>query len=81
MDLPNYGDIVYVTLRRARQKPGGGDSDPEFEYSHRFMVSGHWRHQWYPSKGEHHLIWVDPFIKGPEDRPLIIKDRVWKVVR
>lgn len=81
MDMPNYGDISYITLRREDQGGHEGDREPGEGYSYRFMVSGHWRHQWYPSKGEHHLIWIDPFIKGPEDRPLIIKDKVWKVVR
>lgn len=78
---PTYGQINVVTLRRAYQPSGGEESGEDFEYSHRFMVRGHWRHQWYPSRGEHELIWVDPFIKGPENKPLIIKDRIWNVAR
>lgn len=82
---PNFGDIRYVTLRRADQSRfedvEGYENDPDFEYSHRFVVRGHWRHQYYPSKGRHELIWIDPFVKGPEHKPLIIKDDVFKLVR
>ena len=28
-----------------------------------FMVSGHFRLQWYPSKGQHRLIYIEPFQK------------------
>jgi hypothetical protein len=78
---PEFGDIVYVTLRRNSASVEEGEEGEGFEYSHRFMVKGYWKHQWYPSKGEHHLIWIDPYIKGPKHKPLIIKDKVYKLVR
>jgi len=78
--VPEYGDITYVTLRRIRQRQGDGDGKSA-GYSHRFIVRGFWRHQWYPSRGEHHLKWIDPYIKGDESLPLVIKDRVHKLVR
>lgn len=80
---PNYGDVRVVTLRRLAPGDQGGDQDEEFgrEWSHRWVVRGHWRQQWYPSEGVHRLIWIEPFIKGPEHRPLIVKDRVFEVVR
>lgn len=81
LTAPTYGQINVVTLRRAHQRGAGDEPDEDFEYSHRFMVRGHWRHQWYPSRGEHELLWIDPFIKGPENKPLIIKDRIWNVAR
>jgi hypothetical protein len=63
---------------------GGGphETEDEFgrEWSHRWVVRGHWREQWYPSEGVHRLIWIEAFVKGPEDRPLIIKDTVFSVV-
>lgn len=79
--VPEYGDITYVTLRRIRQHQGKAGEGEEAGYSHRFVVRGFWRHQWYPSRGEHHLIWIDPYIKGRDDLPLVIKDRVFKLVR
>lgn len=80
---PNYGDVRVVTLRRSS---GGGqteDVDDEFgpEWSHRWVVRGHWRKQWYASEGVHRMIWISPFVKGPVDKPLIVKDRVFEVVR
>lgn len=88
-DIRNVADVRIVTLRRRltrrltrrdehdwNPKPG----EPA-GYSHRFIVSGHWRNQYYPSIGTHRLKWIDAFIKGPESKPLIVKDRVFKVAR
>ena len=80
--LPNYGDIVYITLRRNSARVGERETSEEWDgYSHRFPVKGYWKHQYYSSKGEHHLIFVEPYIKGPPDKPLIIKDKVYRLVR
>lgn len=74
-------DIVVVRLRREQ-----GDHVPhehgEASYSHRFIVSGHWRQQWYPSIQGHRQIWISPYVKGPEDQPLVVRPRrVFNVVR
>jgi hypothetical protein len=50
-------------------------------WSHRWRVRGHYRNQYYPSTGEYHLIWIESFIKGPEDRPLLEKDTLYVVKR
>jgi hypothetical protein len=66
-------DVTVVRLRRTHGDTGEletpGDRAP---YSHRFIVSGHWRNQPYPSEGEnvHRQIWISPYVKGPEDAPL-----------
>ena len=39
------------------------------EWSSRWWVSGHIRAQWYPSLKAHKLIFIAPYIKGPEDKP------------
>lgn len=81
--LPNE-EINVVLLRKTRPKAknnddGEGDQDA-IEWSHRWLVDGFWRWQWYPTRERHEQIWISPYIKGPEDRPLIIKDKVyaWK---
>ncbi len=80
--LPNYGDITYITLRRNSEgAPGEVRSDGKGGLNYRFPVKGHWRHQYYSAKGEHHLIWIDPYIKGPKNTPLIIKDKIYKLIR
>jgi hypothetical protein len=80
--MPNYGDVRVVTLRRT-MGDGGGETDDVFgrEWTHRWVVRGHWRNQWYPSEGVHRMVWIAPFVKGPEDKPLIVKDTVFSVVR
>lgn len=80
---PNYGDVRVVTLRRSQSGGGPEETDEEWgrEWSHRWVVRGHWRKQWYPSEGVHRMKWIDAFVKGPDDKPLIIKDSVYEVVR
>ena len=75
---------VVVTLRRY-EKSGrtgeGYDGDENF-YSHRFIVRGFWRAQWYPSAQEHRQLYIHDFIKGPADAELIVKpSRAIEVVR
>lgn len=66
-------DIVVVRLRRERSEHHGETG--EANYSHRFIVSGHWRNQWYPSGQVHRQIWISPYVKGPEDAPLRMPPR------
>ena len=50
-------------------------------YDHRFIVSGHWREQpCGPNHGERRRKWIAPYVKGPRDKPLVVKDtvRVWR---
>jgi len=34
-----------------------------------------WHDQWYPSEQIHRQIWISPYVKGPEDKPLIVRPR------
>lgn len=46
-------------------------------YDHRFIVSGHWREQAYgPNHSERRRQWIAPYVKGPRDKPLVLKDTV-----
>lgn len=48
-------------------------------WSHRWMVRGHWRLQpCGPRRSQRRLIWIDPFIKGPSDKPLDVRPTVWQ---
>lgn len=79
-----YGDIRVVRLRKTETDRGEKDpgfEEPSIEWTHRWVVSGHWRNQWYPSTQSHSLIWIDPHVKGPEDKPIIYKDQVYLVER
>lgn len=77
-------EVVVVRLRRLSGEPAGdGDtgSSSGVAWDHRWLVSGHWRNQHYPSEGVNRQRWIHPYIKGPADRPLIVKERVTAWVR
>lgn len=79
--LPDYG-VRVVTLRRA-MNDSDGEQDAEWgrEWTHRWIVRGHWRRQWYPSEEVHRMVWIAPYVKGPDDKPLVVRDQVFEVVR
>ncbi len=51
------------------------------EWSRRWIVDGHWRNQYHPSDASHVPTWIAPHIKGPDDKPLVAKERLYKWVR
>jgi hypothetical protein len=74
-------EVSVITLRREiprKQKPSDGPGE-DIDYKNRWWVSGHIRAQWYPSLEAHKLIWVAPYLKGPDGMP--IKERVYDVNR
>jgi hypothetical protein len=76
--------VRVVQLRHKEPKRNLPSDEPplnEQVWSHRWLVRGHWRNQWYPSQDRHAPRWIAPFIKGPEDRPLVLHDHVFKVSR
>jgi len=74
----DYSPINVVTLRRVMYKglavPTNIGTESTFEYKGRFWVRGHWTQQPY---GEQRKLrrpqWIDPYIKGPEHKPMIEK--------
>jgi hypothetical protein len=60
--------VRVVTLRRS-ESAGHGDSANK-EWACKWIVRGHWRQQYYPSTSEHRPKWIDPYVKGPDDKPL-----------
>lgn len=67
-------DVKIIALRRVNYQSSSGGSAVGGEsgraYNVRWVVRAHPRNQWYPSKGRHELIWIDPYVKGPDDKPL-----------
>lgn len=66
---------VRVISIRGASASGGGDGSRE--YVHRWVVRGHWRRQWYPSIQQNRPIWITPYVKGPEDAPLLGGEKVY----
>lgn len=79
-DAPTLHVATLTTLRR-REASVLEPRPTDVDWSHRWLVSGHWRNQYFPSTGEHHPLWIAPYVKGPEGLPLVPKERAFLVVR
>lgn len=81
MGLPN---LVTVIQYRRKENTNEYVGESSIEWSHRWIVRGHWR--WQPYKDEQgkdsvKRIWIAPFMKGPDDKPLVITDKVYALIR
>lgn len=48
-------------------------------WQRRWMVRGHWRLQPHGSgRTQRKPIWIDPYVKGPEDKPLDVRPTIWR---
>lgn len=76
-------NVVY--LRRPEHERSDAEHDPDkpaVEWSHRWIVSAHPRLQPYgPGRSMRKLIMVPPHVKGPDDKPLVVKPTVKAWVR
>lgn len=73
--------VTVVNLRRPR-RPSGDEEKADVPWTHRWIVGGHWRNQWYPSLSAHRQIWISPYVKGPDDLPLVPRTlRAFQLVR
>lgn len=70
---------IVFTLRRTRSPKLDEANGNGREYSHRWMVRGHWRNQPYKMSGSvvHRQIWISDYVKGPDGKPLVLKKRVY----
>jgi len=68
--LPIREHVHVIRLRRAQSH--SGDDGAAGEWSRRWIVRGHQRNQWYPSTMTHRPRWIPSYIKGPEDKPLVL---------
>lgn len=73
-------EINVIKLRRVVYHAHKGEGVP-IEWNCQWVVSGHWRDQWYPSMRRNEPIWIRPYIKGPEDKPLVNPGKLFAVVR
>ncbi|MFF7335395.1 hypothetical protein [Streptomyces sp. NPDC008150] len=72
----------YVRLRRS--VPVGREAAPEGagrSYQYRWLVRGHWRNAWYPSRQAHRPVWISPHWKGPDGAPVLDPEKLVNVLR
>lgn len=79
-----YGDVripevKVVDLRRRAPSEGPRGRVGAVDWSHRWAVRPHWRRQWYPSVREHRLKLIEGYVKGPENKPLVVRPTVFDV--
>ena len=74
--------VRVVELRRRQAKSEHHDEPDVIDWACQWVVSGHWRQQWYPSLNAYQPRWIMPYVKGPEDKPLKPpRAKVFAVVR
>ena len=73
--------IELVQLRRTESSTPEPGSGVERHYTMRFIVHGHFRNQFYPSKGVYAPKWIASYVKGPADAPLKESIRGFAVTR
>ena len=66
-------EIAVVTLRALERKAHASKENEEVDWKHHWWVRGHWRAQWHPSEKAHHIMWIDPHMKGDLGKPLLEK--------
>lgn len=81
---------IFVRHSQKRSVHRDDDDSDHIDFSHRFEVRGHWKYypegtktadarpdllRYVPGRGMCRKIWCPPFVKGPDDKPLVIKTR------
>ena len=61
--------IKVITLRRTQHTNGQSEGGSR-EWACRWLVKGHWRSQYYPGAKTNKPLWIMPYVKGPQDKPL-----------
>lgn len=60
-------DINVISLRDVvKSNSSNKHKETSYEYHCKWIVRGHIRNQWYPSRQCNEIIWIDPHVKGPE---------------
>lgn len=75
-------DVHIVQLRRIDAP--SGERRPtltHIDFDFRIWVSGHEKMQFFPSTGERHKITINPYLRGPDDKPIKDRDTVYAVTR
>jgi len=73
-------EVIELRARDADRAPRDQEA-LAVDWSCRWIVRQHWRQQWFPSEQRHKPLLVEPYVKGPPDRPLKTSAKLFAVVR
>jgi len=80
--VKHWHPVLIVHLRKREYQAGEPTSETHASLSYRFVVGGHWRNQpCGPGHSDRKLIYIMPFVKGPEGTPFRPKLKVYEVTR
>lgn len=74
--------VTVVDLRHRTHNDSGEPGDPGHgnRYHARHLVGGHWKWQPYgPNRSLRRRIFVEGYVRGPEDKPLVVKPKVYRL--
>lgn len=79
-DVP---EVKVVTLRATDWIRSQDPQGEVVNWSHRWVVNAHWHRYWCGSGADRHLErkFIGPYVKGPADAPLLLKETLYKVSR
>lgn len=78
-------EVTVIDIRHKYRSVSGSGTPTDREYSRRWLVVGHWR--WQPMKNKEtgewmrKRIWINPYIKGPDDKPFVATKRVHALLK
>ena len=73
---------VKVVLLRRRDRGIKNELGGTVDWTHRWYVDGYWQPNHYnPATGEKSPAWISGHVKGPDDKPLVVKAKVTALVR
>lgn len=81
--FPHEPEIGVIELRHKTIKVRKGEQGDPVEWACRWAVRGHWRQQAVgEGRRQRRPLWIAPFWKGPEDKPVkVTPKRVFAVIR
>lgn len=75
--LTMQGSVLRLRRIQPNHEDEGTTDTEKRAYSHRWIVSGHFRNQAFGQNwSEHRVIWIPPYVAGPAGKPLVIKEKV-----
>lgn len=73
--------VIYLRKREHASHTESSGEHKHVEWGHQWVVRGHWRNQYYRSTKENRPLWINPHVKGPDDKPLVHSEKLFAVVR